>query len=94
MGILDSLQYHSIKYSLRESLPTLNSEPLGFQDLVPLERVLLLAIFLILFIPPAKRSENTELDKQKNAILKLSALAGTLAIAMRFIRMIYLSKGP
>lgn len=93
MGILDYQQYQSLKSACREWLPIMNQELLGFQDLVTIERILLLAIFLILFIPLVKRSENAESDKQKNAILKLSALAGVLAIAMRFIRMIYSAKG-
>lgn len=59
-------------------------------DFVPIERILLLVLFLILFFPLLKERKNPELEKERRAILKLSAIAGALALLMRLMRLIFM----
>lgn len=83
----------SLGNALHEGFPLVGQFLFGWilalRELVPVERVVLLVVFLILFLPLKNKSENAEREKQRRTILTLSALAGILAIAMRMIRVVY-----
>lgn len=58
-------------------------------DFISAERILLLIVFLILFIPLLKEQKDPQFEKQRRSILKLSAIAGALAILMKILKLVF-----
>lgn len=88
MRILDFIQSKMLAvWHIPHSTPT-QRNPLGglTTDFLPLERILLLILFLILFYPPLKERDDPQLEKERKTILRLSAIAGALTLLMRFMR--------
>lgn len=92
MRVFEFPYLNSLGIALHEWFPLTGQSIFGglfaLRELIPIERIVLLVIFLILFIPLTNKSENSHREKQRKTILTLSALAGILAIALRIFRVI------
>ncbi len=60
----------------------------SFAQLITVERILLLALFIFLSVPLLKQRKDPAVEKERVKIIKLSALVGALAIFIRFYRVL------